>query len=274
MLTSGSSSHLIGDDAGSKNPRGNAGVQADFAQRPPLVASVCPVAGIDAPTIDAMYRLFSGNYDDVERQLFERDLLAKSHVVFVHDPSGTMRGFSTLVIWEMERSSGPVRLLFSGDTVIEPSFWGDRSFLIKWLETTGALYAEQPSVPLYWLLISMSPRTYRALPLFFRRYYPSPAGHHSIALLAAEVGQAFFPERFDASRGLIVAAHLTGRLAPPLAVVPAKDRRRPEVQFFLSRNPAYADGDELICLARIQPTNIRAGMRRYFERGSAGGMLP
>jgi hypothetical protein len=185
-----------------------------------------------------------------------------------------LRGFSTLVVWDIDHSSGPIRLLFSGDTIIDPASWGDRAFLIKWLETVGAVYAEQPAVPLYWLLISMSPRTYRALPLFFRRFYPSATGDQSFAALAADVGRQFFPDRFDPTRGLVLAAPLSGRLSSPLAAVPPKDARRRDVQFFLSRNPGYAEGDELICLAPIQPGNIRSGIRRYFERGLAGGTMP
>ncbi len=243
--------------------------EAVMSKRSSLVASVYPVAAIDASTVDAMYGLFSENYEDVNRPLFDRDLLAKSHVILVHDRSGRLRGFSTLVVWTVEQPSEPIRILFSGDTVIEPASWGDRSFLVKWLETIGALHAVQPPVPFYWMLISMSPRTYRALPLFFRRYYPSADGDQSLAGLAGDVGRTFFPDRFDAARGLILAAPSSGRLTAPLAVVPPKDAHRREVGFFISRNPRFAAGDELVCLARIDPDNIRPGLRRYFERGRA-----
>lgn len=255
------------------NPAHGDGIAFDRSGRPRLVARVAPVSDIDPATIDAMYRLFSESYEDVDRQLFERDLMAKAHVIFVHDRAGYLRGFSTLVVWKIERSAGPIRMLFSGDTVIEPSFWGDRSFLIKWLETIGALYGEQPLVPFYWLLISKSPRTYRALPLFFRRFYPSTEDEEPLADLANDIGRIAFADRFDEARGVILAAPLTGRLSPPLAFVPPKDTRRRDVQFFVSRNPGFAAGDELVCLARIQPANIRTGIRRYFERGKARGSL-
>jgi hypothetical protein len=111
------------------------------------------------------------------------------------------------------------------------------------------------------------------LPIFFVRYHPCAETDHALGQLADEVGRAFFAERFDPSRRLILAGPLTGRLTPELADVPDKDRWRPEVQFFLAQNPTYARGDEIVCLARIHPENIRPGVRRFFERGAGDSLI-
>jgi hypothetical protein len=235
----------------------------------PLAGTVERVRALDLRTIAEMYELFAVGYDDIDLSIFRRDLSGKTHVVLLRDRHGRLRGFTTLTIWPFIHRNRPVRILFSGDTMVDPSAWGDRSFLLTWLEMVGAAHASDPARPLYWLLLSMSHRTYRTLPLFFSRYYPAEHDEPDLAELAAAVGARFFPDRFDATRCMVVGGPMTGRLRPRLAAVPDKDRRRPEVDFFLSRNPTYAEGDEIVCLAPLDPANVRSGLRRYVERGVA-----
>lgn len=234
----------------------------------PLAADILRLESIEPQTIEEMYRLFAIGYEDIDETVFRKDLSNKTHVMVLRDSQGELRGFTTAVVWEFLDATRPIRLLFSGDTMVHPSLWGDRTFLTAWLEMAGAAYAHASESPLYWLLLSMSPRTYRTLPLFFRHYYPEASNDEDLERIADSVGTNLFAGRYDASRRLVLSGHLTGRLQADLAQVPQKDRRRADVSFFLARNPSYKNGDEMICLARLNPENIRPSLRRYFLRGT------
>lgn len=234
----------------------------------PLKGALSRVDGLSSVEIARMWELFEASYEASEAA-FRRDLAAKSHVILVRDTAGAIRGFSTLALWQME--GHPARFLFSGDTVMERAAWGGRALAQTWLESAGAVHGAYPGVPLYWLLTTKGHRTYRYLPQFFVRWFPAahPGFQDDLDDLATLAGEHFFAGRHDRERHVIVGSTATGRLVPLLAEVPDKDARRSDVRFFLHRNPGYGKGDELLCLARLSPENIRPSFRRAFTRGAA-----
>jgi hypothetical protein len=64
-----------------------------------------------------------------------------------------------------------------------------------------------------------------------------------------------------------------GQLKPELCDVPEGRREDPRVRFFLNSNPGYARGEELVCLARIAPENMRSVAGRAVAEGLAQGPL-
>lgn len=116
---------------------------------------------------------------------------------------------------------------------------------------------------LWWLLLTAGFRTYRFLPLFWKEFHPrydaEPSG--AIDRRMTELARDRFGDRYDAEEG-IVRFTCPYRLRPELAETPRGKRDDPHVAYFLSRNPGYVDGDELVCLTEITPNNLtRAGWR-------------
>src|SRR3977135_1349606 len=69
----------------------------------------------------AMYALFERYYVASSFERFERDLTGKDTVFLINDERGELCGFSTLAVFEMDVDGAPLRVVFSGDTIIEPS---------------------------------------------------------------------------------------------------------------------------------------------------------
>ena len=46
-----------------------------------------------------------------------------------------------------------------------------------------------------------------------------------------------------------------------------RERKRPDVAYFLQCNPGYASGDELVCLCELSTDNMRPLTRRLFVQG-------
>jgi hypothetical protein len=223
---------------------------------------------------EAMYALYRSNYADTQPSLFARDLAAKTHVVILEDHSGTLRGFSTLEIYESRVSGRRVRVIYSGDTIVDPEHWGSSALAFEWLRLAGETKIQQPGVPLYWLLIVKGHRTYRFLSTFAYRYIP----HHCEAPASAEIAlrdalaREKFGAAFDAASAIARFSQPQGRLTEELAKIPERHRRLAEVEFFLHSNPHYSRGDELVCLCELSAENLKPIARRVFcrERPSNG----
>jgi hypothetical protein len=237
-----------------------------------LEARVVQVDALDAPRVDAMYRLYAAHYDACAPGRFRSDLAAKHHVILLEE-AGRLCGFSTAANHAFEWNGERMQVLFSGDTIIERSAWGQQALSRAFARLAGALHARDPSVPLYWLLISKGHRTYRYLSVFARRFFPHPSGDDDqLRALAGAIAAARFGSDFDPARGVVAFPRSLGHLKPDLADVPSRLSARPEVAFFLQRNPGYRRGDELVCLTRLAPDNLRALVRAAFLAGMSDGL--
>jgi hypothetical protein len=226
--------------------------------------------------IRALFEIFSRHYEKVSWNAFLRDLDEKDYIILLCDSvTGEPRGFSTQQILESEHEGRAVRAVFSGDTIIDRAFWGEQELVRAWCRFAGRVLAAEPGTPLYWFLISKGYRTYLFLPLFYREFYPrrgAVASHFEksvVDLLASEK----FGGDYDPRTGLIRFAESHGQLSAELAEIPPARREHPDVQFFLSRNPEYARGQELVCLARIHPDNMKSFAAAAVREGLASGPL-
>jgi hypothetical protein len=159
-----------------------------------------------------------------------------------------------------------VRALFSGDTIIAPSHWGDQELRRGWCRFAAAALTAEPGIPLYWFLITKGYRTYRYLPLFFRNFFPHydhETPDNLQALLNAFARQKFGPA-YDASSGLVRFPETHGQLTEELSEVPPHRAKDPHVRLFLQRNPGYVKGVELACITEISHENIQPFARPMF----------
>jgi hypothetical protein len=197
-----------------------------------------------------MLALMQEHFAGVTEELFDRDLAEKNWVILLEDDRGRLRGFSTQLLSAMQVSGAPVRVVFSGDTIVDRDAWGSNALARTWLE---AVRTWQSDVPLYWLLITSGFRTYRFLPVFWKEFWPR---HDSPALPAILMAMASerFGRRYDQATGIV-------RLAAPqvlrngLAEIPPNRLGNPHVEFFARVNPGHARGDELACLCPLTRAN-------------------
>src|SRR5687767_10331016 len=214
-----------------------------------LTGRVLPRAELSDTELLAMFEIFSRHYEQVTWLAFLRDLQAKDYVILLEDAiTGEPRGFSTQQIIRVHG----VRAIFSGDTIIDRAYWGEQELVRTWCRFAGQVLATAPDVPLYWFLISKGYRTYLFLPLFYREFFPRrdvAVPPYKKALMDALAFHKF-GDAYDPRTGVVRFPRSQGHLARDLAEVPPARRKHPDVEFFLSRNPGYAAGDELVCLAR------------------------
>jgi hypothetical protein len=226
-----------------------------------LFSETVQVEALSVAEKDAMYALLAENYENVNRPRFEADLFEKDCAILLRDAQDhALRGFSTQKVMRFHVDGHPLRAVFSGDTIIARSHWGEQELGRAWGHFVAELRAEEPDVPLYWFLISKGYRTYLFLPLFFHHFFPrhdqvTPAREQKILDALASTR---YPEHYVRESGLIVFPESHGNLVPELAEIEPRRLRNPHVRFFLTKNPGFAAGHEMACLAEISAENMRS----------------
>jgi hypothetical protein len=211
---------------------------------------------------DAMFALLASHFTGVDRRVFQADLAEKSSVILLEDDEGLVHGFSTMLVYDTMAPGRPVTVVYSGDTIMDRECWGSPALARTWIHTVRQM-AHTDRREVYWLLLTSGYRTYRFLPVFFKTFYPrcdaeTPAAEQ--ALLDA-IASERFASHYDAATGVVRLAH-PYVLAEDLVSVPSGRIADANVAFFLSRNPGFVAGDELVCLTRVDDENLTPAGRR------------
>lgn len=207
-----------------------------------------------------MLALMQAHFDGVAPARFERDLAEKDRVVLIEDASGRIRGFSTLLVYPARHRGAAIRVVYSGDTIMDRGAWGSPALPRTWIDAASRLAGDGPA---YWLLICSGFRTYRFLPVFWRAFWPrfDVATPPAMSALMNRLAAERFGTRYDPEHG-VVRFDAAPTLTEDLREVAASRLRDPHVAFFTARNPGAARGDELVCLCELSPENLsRAGHR-------------
>ena len=235
-----------------------------------IEAHLREVKYLSCEKIAQCFDVFKRHYDCVDFDRFLNDLKEKEHIIVLEDLSGHMVGFSTLTVYELEVMGRRVRIVYSGDTIIDKAHWGSQQLVRCWCSFAGTLKAQDPDAKLYWLLISKGHRTYLYLPLFAHRFYPrydetTPSFEEAIL---RTFGEFKFSRDYRPDKGIISFAESRGQLKPHVADVPLTHLSNEHVQFFLNKNSDYLKGDELACICELDATNLKSVALRNFVKGT------
>ena len=220
-----------------------------------LQAATMPVALVSEHDRDRLFNIFHRYYAHVTRVQFDADFFAKDHVILLRSPDHVVQGFSTLRNLELTHRGKRVRLVFSGDTVVEKEFWGQGTLGVEFLKYLFKQMLRAPLTPLYWFLISKGYKTYLLMANNFDEHWPrheeaTPQHEHQLMQQAATT---LFGDNYDHECGLVRFAKSPGHLKRGVASVSDDLRdRNPRVDFFVQRNPTWLEGSELVCLARMR----------------------
>ncbi len=225
---------------------------------------------------DTMWRLFATYYEGpgVARACFDADLDAKQDLILLEDTGDrSLRGFCTLA-WHHGQTDGVAwRALFTGDTIIDHRYWGQLALHITFTRYLLTRWLRSPSQPVYWYLITKGYKTYLILTRNFPHHFPRhdrdtpPFEAQLIHALSARLfGDWWCPERGLVCVPLDKRQRLRADVAPQHTVIPG---RHADVDYFFTRNPGHAEGDELVVLARFDLQFLAHFATRSFKKKRA-----
>jgi hypothetical protein len=209
-----------------------------------------------------MFQLLSRHFEGVTPAQFARDLAEKNLALLLRRGE-TLVGFSTLLSYTTTFESETVNVIYSGDTIVAPEAWGTTALPRAWVAGVEILRAAFPPGRCFWLLLTSGFRTYRFLAVFWREFFPrfdAPTPPERRRLLR-KLARDRFGAQFNSSAG-IVRFDSPQKLRAGLNEIPSGRETDPHIGFFLSSNPGWANGDELVCLTELNPENLTPAGRR------------
>ncbi|MEL6350527.1 MAG: hypothetical protein AAFR58_02055 [Cyanobacteria bacterium J06627_28] len=219
----------------------------------------------------AMYALLDLHFEGAKPEVFDTDLGLKNWVLLLRDgkegsANSELKGFSTMLMYDVTFEGEVLTVVYSGDTIMDPSAWSHSGLSQAWVKAVNQLKAQYEGKRLYWLLISSGFRTYRFLPTFWKAFYPryNELTPPRMQRLMQFLSQRQFGEWYDEATG-VVRFPSPQSLRGHLGGIPSERMRNPHVRFFAQTNPGAAQGDELVCLTEISEHNLtKAGQRMWF----------
>lgn len=219
----------------------------------------------------AMYMLMEKHFEGITWDGFQSDLESKNWVILLKDEtSHTLKGFSTLLLCQKSFLEEQINVVYSGDTIVDPSAWSSTSLPRSWIAAINFLRQNDPNKKLYWLLICSGFRTYRFLPTFWQDFYPrydeiTPV---DIKNLMGSLAQQFYGNSYQEETGIV---HFPNPqvLRKGLIEIPSGRENNPHIQFFKEKNPGYDQGDELVCLTEVCFDNLTRAGKRMWESESS-----
>jgi hypothetical protein len=217
---------------------------------------------------EVMITLFQRFFEDVSREQFHKDLDEKGWAILIEDDLGELRGFTTLDLYEVEHDGRTVSVVHSGDTIVDDAARGSTALSSTWIGAVNHLRRELDKDRLWWLLMVSGYRTYRFLPVFWKKFWPSceAATPRDVQSLIDALAEERRGERYDRKTG-IVRRRDPHVLRQELRGVPARRMRDPHVAFFAKKNPGHEKGDELVCLTELAHHNLTDAGRRMWHAG-------
>ncbi|HVE53586.1 MAG TPA: hypothetical protein VNB23_09415 [Ramlibacter sp.] len=232
---------------------------------------VLAVHALDARTRHAMAALYCATYAAATPEIFFHDLSQKDEVLLLVW-RGRLVGFTTLQTYSRRWGGRPLRVLFSGDTVVQREHWGQQALSFAWVRHLGVLAARFPGERHVWFLLVKGHRTYRYLHVFARSFHPGQAPEGSdLGELCQWLARDRFPDDYNPATGVVEFARSRGHLNSELAEPRADELARPGVAYFLARNPGFRVGHELACVCDIAQDNMKPLTLRLFRQGLHAG---
>ncbi|MEM9448250.1 MAG: hypothetical protein AAGA75_06925 [Cyanobacteria bacterium P01_E01_bin.6] len=228
-------------------------------------SQLVPIAELSAGDRAEMFHLLQQHFSGVRIDVFQADLREKNWVLLLRDRRGALKGFSTLLFYSADVGDESIDVVYSGDTIMDPSAWSSMALAKSWIDAVNTLKAIHSTGRLYWFLISSGYRTYRFMPTFWKTFYPCHAEPTPLVMkqLMDHLAIERFGDRYDPGAGVVRLDH-PHRLRSSLAGIPEERLSDPHIRFFEHQNPGHDSGDELVCLTEICEDNLtRAGRRMW-----------
>jgi hypothetical protein len=230
---------------------------------------IVPRGFVGGALLDKLFNLHAGYFENTDIETFTRDLSGKNWVILASDKKDNMLGFSTIECLELDCDGEKTAFMFSGDTIIAQSAWR-RNVLIPALGLFLTCFINDHSnMKCYWFLITKGYRTYRGLPIFFKRFYPNYLTHipQREAFLLNRIAVHKFGRYYNPHTNVISFDNPHDYLKPFMQGIPQGKQTDPHTAFFLMRNPHFTRGDELACIAELSFDNFNRAAARIIEIG-------
>lgn len=207
---------------------------------------------ISVQEVREMFKVFCRYYENTSLEQFISDLNRKSGAFIIRRKvDNAIVGFSTMGIYHMTVDGKKIRGIFSGDTILEKEYWGNRAMNAAFVKRLVWEAIKDPFTPQYWFLISKGYKTFLLLTRNFPDYYPHPEhdNPHMKHIVEAYCDK-LFPGKLDRDAMVLDFGEGSNCLKSDVTPISAEQRQETDIAFFEKRNPQWERGTELPCVGR------------------------
>ena len=210
--------------------------------------------------------LYLHYYDGSTEAQVLTDLADKREVLLLYHNESIV-GFTTLQVYEHDWQARKIRVVFSGDTIVERAHWGQQALAFSWITRMAQIKREKPHIPLYWFVIIKGHRTFKYLPTFGRSFYLHwSIDRTDLKPLADYLAQLKFGDAYNPKSGVVEFSQSQGHLKSEIAYPTEEELKKESVRFFLAKNPNYLRGHELVCICELSEDNMKPLTKRIFRK--------
>jgi len=215
-----------------------------------------------------MSNLYLNHYDGCTETQIRADLSAKREALLLYSGPRIV-GFTTLQVYEHEWKNRRIRIIYSGDTIVDRVHWGQQALAFCWISRVNEIKREDPTLPLYWFVTIKGHRTFKYLPAFGKSFYPHWSIDRSdLKPLADHLALDKFGGLYNCKTGIVEHDESQGHLKKEIAHPTKEEMSKESVRFFLSRNPDYLIGHELVCICELEEANMKPFTKRIFRKAA------
>jgi len=223
------------------------------------------IKNVSVPQLLEMHQLFVQYYNNADLQTFTKDMGNKTGVFILEDKiQKRIVGFSTWTEIDVERQQGKAIGVFSGDTVIEKAYWGNKDLQKSFAKKMFATKLKNPHRPVFWLLISKGYKTYLLMTNNFHNFYPCHQTHNKkLESIVDEYCSKLYPTAYCKKSRLLDFGDEYQNLKEGVAGITAemKEQNR-DIRHFEKLNPTWDKGTELPCAGEVTISAILDFMKR------------
>ena len=213
-------------------------------------------------------QLYLNYYDGSSINKVLTDLENKSEIILMY-AGEELVGFTTLQFYQTQWNNQAIRVVYSGDTIVDKVHWGQQALTFHCIKRMGIYKNEQPEIPLYWFLIVKGYRTYKYMPTFVKSFYPYWKEQRAdLKVIADFLADEKFSDEYNPNTGVIEFSQPQGHLKQEYALPSEKETSKASVNYFLQKNPNYTIGHELVCLCELSEQNLKPLTLRVFTKDS------
>lgn len=221
-----------------------------------------PISEYSKDEFFKMYFLMETFYDNIDKNVFEKDFFDKDYCLTLYNEEAELVGFTTQKLLDVNVNGKIIHGIFSGDTIIHKDYWGStelfRVYAQYWFK-----YAEQYE-EFYWFLICKGYKTYRIMSLFWTEFYPNyqtetPAYEKKIIDAYAK---KLYPDEYNQKTGVIEYKTTKDKLKKGVADIEEHLLKNKDIAYFCERNPGHYKGNDLVCLAKFDKSLLKKRLAR------------
>jgi hypothetical protein len=224
------------------------------------------ISELDAALLQQLVALYLNYYDSSSEEKVISDLKEKTEILLLFH-EGQLVGFTSSLVYSRQWRGKNIRIVYSGDTVVDRQHWGQQALAFAWITRMGELKSQEPDCPLYWFVIVKGHRTFKYLPTFGKSFHPHWSEFRSdLKSLADVLAKEKFGDTYNEETGVVEFAESQGHLREEIAYPTEEEMTKESVRFFLKANPNYLRGHELVCLCELEEHNMKPLTKRIFRK--------